>query len=424
MNISIKNHLFLFGFCLLLGAAAGLIVWLFMSLVSFGTTLIWEILPAHITFSGLPVLVCALLGLLSGLIRLRSGDYPEELSVILTKIKKEHHYDYRPMLAILSTSLIALILGSSVGPEAALTGIVTGLCYWIGDNLRFARQNTLAYSEIGTAVTLGVLFHSPLFGIFEVFENDQPQQPMTLPPLSRILLYGLSLASGTGIYMLLSAVLGQSFSGFPSFSLDLAPDRVDYLMLIPYCCAGLLLAAAFSVSNRFCKHVLTCIPPVLREGLTGLCIGIVALFAPLLLFSGEEAMGELPETFGLYLPVIWIAIAFAKVFFTSFCIEGGLKGGHFFPIIFAGVALGYGISGLFFTGDTHQIFAAAIVTASLLGASMRKPFAVTLLLLLCFPVRLCVWIFLAAAVASFICQKSEKYFSEKHSARALSDQNT
>ena len=72
------------------------------------------------------------------------------------------------------------------------------------------------------------------------------------------------------------------------------------------------------------------------------------------------------------------------------------------PIIFAGVCLGYAAA-MMVSGDAagHGVFAAATVTAALLGAIMKKPLAVTVLLFLCFPVRLFLWIFLAAAAGSF-----------------------
>lgn len=51
---------------------------------------------------------------------------------------------------------------------------------------------------------------------------------------------------------------------------------------------------------------------------------------------------------------------------------------------------------------SHGVFAAAAVTAAVLGAIMKKPLAVTLLLFLCFPIKLFLWIFLAAAAGNMI----------------------
>ena len=79
--------------------------------------------------------------------------------------------------------------------------------------LKFAKQNTKEYSQIGAAVSLSVLFHAPLFGIFEV-EEDPDMQMAELGKGSKIFIYGIALAAGTGSYAGLSALLGGGMSGF------------------------------------------------------------------------------------------------------------------------------------------------------------------------------------------------------------------
>ena len=88
---------------------------------------------------------------------------------------------------------------------------------------------------------------------------------------------------------------------------------------------------------------------------------------------------------------------------TNMCIKLGMKGGHFFPMIFAAVCLGYGTALLFFPGDaSHATFAAAVAAAGTLGVSMKKPLAVSVLLLLCFPVKALLWIVPASALAALV----------------------
>lgn len=95
-----------------------------------------------------------------------------------------------------------------------------------------------------------------------------------------------------------------------------------------------------------------------------------------LLFSREEQM----KTYTSYLPLTLIRITFFKILLTNLCIQFGLRGDHFFPVIFAGVSMGYGAAMLAhgITGG-HVVFKAAIVTAALLEGIMKKPLAVTLL---------------------------------------------
>ena len=65
--------------------------------------------------------------------------------------------------------------------------------------------------------------------------------------------------------------------------------------------------------------------------------------------------------------------------------------------------MGYGLSGLIFPGQTeHAVFAAGIIAAAMLGAQLKKPLTVAVLLLLCFPVSIIFWLFLSAAAGSFV----------------------
>ena len=149
---------------------------------------------------------------------------------------------------------------------------------------------------------------------------------------------------------------------------------------------------------------------VVKEILAGLCLGVIGMLIPAVMFSGEEQMGVLMKEYAGYMAIALIGVAFLKIILTNLCIQFGLKGGHFFPVIFAGVCLGYGLAMLFFgqQGDSHVVFAAAIVTSTLLGGIMKKPLAVTMLLFLCFPVKIFIWIFIAAAVGSKCVKKMGK----------------
>ena len=402
-NTSLKNHA---AVCLLtvgLGAAVGLVLWLFLQVVSLGTSLIWTILPAHLGGRWVTIPLCVLGGILAGLVHRRFGDYPESLDTVMGKVKRDRHYDYRPMPVILVCALLPLIFGASVGPEAGLTGIIAGLCYWVGDNVNFARQNAALYTEIGEAVTLGQIFHMPLFGILAVEEEpDAEGNTAVLPKAGKLVLYALSAAACFLVIAGLNALFHTSIEGFPSFSeVTIAP--IDYLLVLLYIPVGLLLYYGFTAAEFFTEFAAVRWPVVWREGICGLLISLVGLSVPMVLFSGEEQMGELMLDFGRYTPWLLIGICLLKLVMTAFCLNFGMKGGHFFPLIFGAVCFGYGISLLIFPGDAaHATFAAAIVTASTLGVSMKKPLAVSMLLLLCFPLKALLWIIPSAALSAYL----------------------
>lgn len=396
-----------------LGAFAGAVIWAFLKAVGLCTELIWSVIPARAAWKYLPVLICAVGGLLAGLIHKSYGNYPEELRTVLGRIKKDKHYGYGNMPVLLICAFIPLVFGASVGPEAGLTGIIAGLCYWVGDNVKWARENAEVYSEIGAAVTLGSLFHVPLFGIFAVEESEDGEAPvnMEIPKASKLVLYGLSIGAAFLAMKILGSLFGAAGEGFPSYGYTEAAAS-DYLLMIAYIPLGILLYIFYGYSEKASAWIAAKLPDIARETVCGICIGIMALIMPAVLFSGEKQMAELTEMYARFTPAVLIGVCLLKLVMTAFCIRLGLSGGHFFPLIFACSCMGFGAAALVFAGAGdpsviagHAVFASAIITASTLGAQMRKPLAVTMLLMICFPFRHALWIFLAAALSGRISGK-------------------
>lgn len=409
MKISLRNTTAVVLLTVLLGAVVGLVLWLFLQAVSLGSALVWKSLPTHLGGKWITVPLCTLGGFLMGLMHRRFGDYPESLDTVMGKVKREKHYDYRPMLPMLGCALLPLIFGASVGPEAGLTGIIAGLCYWIGDNVSFAKQNATLYSELGEAVTLGQIFHMPLFGILAVEEGPTEEGSLpALPKISKLVLYALSAAACFLVIAALNGLFHTSLEGFPSFS-EVAVSAKDFLFVLLYIPAGLLMYVLYEGAEELAEIGADRFPIVWREAACGLVIGLMGLVAPIVLFSGEEQMAELMVTFGTYTPWVLIGISVLKIVMTAFCLRFGMKGGHFFPLIFACACMGFGLAMLLFPDPArHVVFAAGVVTATTLGAQMKKPLAVSVLMLLCFPARMLFWIFFAAAVSGRLAQLAEK----------------
>lgn len=400
-SVSLKNNILMFIFTAALGAAAGGVIWCFMKAVGACTALFWEVIPESAGSPVVTVFICAAGGLALGFLHKRFGSLPDELPVVMSRIKKDKHYDYRNMPGILICAFIPLVLGASVGPEAGLVGIIAGLCYWIGDNVTYAKNHTDEFSEIGEAVTLGQIFRSPLFGIFAVEESEQggDSGPM-LPKPMKLLYYGISTAVSFLVIGVLNNCFGAAMGGFPRFS-EFSIEAGDYLLMLLYIPVGVALYLWFEFSEKLTEKAALMVPDIVREIIAGAAIGVSGLFIPMILFSGEESMGELMDVFGLYTPAFLILICVLKVLMTAFCIRFGWKGGHFFPLIFACSCMGFALPMLIFADPgPHAVFAAGVITAATLGAQMKKPLAVTLLLLLCFPVRMLFWVFLAALAGS------------------------
>ena len=398
-----SNKLKLILFCGILGASSGAVLWIFLKVIQLGTELLWDKLPeAFNAPSWYPIAVCTIGGALIGLFRKIFGDYPQSMTTVIGTVKKTGTYPYRRLVVLLIAAILPLILGSSVGPEAGMVGVIVALGCWVNENLKFAKENEALYSKVGVAVSLSALFYSPLFGFFSAVENEDEiptADSGKLDQSSKLLVYGVSIVSSLGILTLFNHLFGKVSEGFPSFE-TAQPNRWDLAMMIVYLICGILLGLFFEKSEEWFEKLSHIIPPILSELLAGLILGCVVTVLPVVQFSGESQMAVLITDYAKYAPLAMIGIAFLKVLLTNLCIQMGLKGGHFFPVIFAAVCLGYGISLLVFPMDaSHAIFAAAITTAATLSVSMKKPLAVTCLLFLCFPVRMGLWIFLAAVLA-------------------------
>lgn len=123
---------------------------------------------------------------------------------------------------------------------------------------------------------------------------------------------------------------------------------------------------------------------IIKAIIAGLLLGIAGTFLPLVMFSGEEQMGEVIASYKQLGVVILLLTAIIKLFITNICISFGFKGGHFFPNIFSGICIGYAVAIIL---GINPVFCVCVVTTSLMTFLIKKPFAVVLLLLICFPVQ-------------------------------------
>ena len=128
-------------------------------------------------------------------------------------------------------------------------------------------------------------------------------------------------------------------------------------------------------------------------------LGGIGVLLPFTMFAGEAQTEMLAAQWTGMSALVLLATGFLKVLSTQVCLGLGWRGGHFFPIIFAGISIGYACAGLF---GIDPVFALCVCTAGLLGVVMRQPLMVTLLLILCFPVKAVVFMLIAACIGSVI----------------------
>lgn len=394
-----KNKIIFMIYSLLLGGIIGGIVWSFLKIMNECISFIWEYIPDKYNIPFYALIVCIIGGLIIGLWRHMVGDYPEELDVVIKKVKSDGRYTYKNTGIIYISALLPLIFGASVGPEAGLSGIIVGLCTWVSDKFKKLFKEMKELTSIGMSATLGIIFNSPMFGFVEPIEDEN----VNLPKKSKIILYFLAIFGAFGVMLILKNIFGGG-SGLERLS-GYSANSKEWLFLIPLCIIGLLSGFIYSLFHKLTNIISKLLSNVIIKCIiAGIVLGICGYLLPLTMFSGEEQIASLITSYKDLGIIVLILIGIIKLFVTNVCISFGFKGGHFFPCIFSGICLGYAFGILF---GINVIFAICIITTTLMAYILKKPFATVLLLMICFPFRAIPIMLFAAVIGSLINNSKE-----------------
>lgn len=391
--------------CGFMGGVIAGIIWSFLKLLNIGIEFIWEWGKDSVNFPLYTIAMCLLGGLIIGLYQKKFGAYPEELETVMGKVKKDKYYPYNNVFVICIAALLPLLFGGSIGPEAGLTGVIVGLCYWVGDRIKFVNVHLKEITKIGLSTAIGTIFGAPLFGlVMPIEEKTDYDKEITVSKFSKTIYIIVSVMSAFGVFSLLNSFFGGGI-GIPQIEYAKITSN-EQIFGIPLALVGVVLGICYLVFDRFTKAFFMKLQGkigiVISTMLGGLILGVMGTYFPMTMFSGEESMGEIIITYKEYAPWLLILTGLLKLLLTNVCIKSGWRGGHFFPVIFSGVSLGCGVAIL--TG-LNSAFCMGVITAGLLGVIMKKPFAVSLLLMLCFPLRVIPWLIISAFIGSFIPTK-------------------
>lgn len=391
--------------CGFMGGVIAGIIWSFLKLLDLGVGFIWEWGKDSVNFPLYTIAVCLFGGLIIGLYQKKFGSYPEELETVMGKVKKDKYYPYNNVFVICIAALLPLLFGGSIGPEAGLTGVIVGLCYWVGDRIKFVNVHLKEITKIGLSTAIGTIFGAPLFGlVMPIEEKTDYDKEITVSKFSKTIYIIVSVMSAFGVFSLLNSFFGGGI-GIPQIEYAKITSN-EQIFGIPLALVGVVLGICYLVFDRFTMAFFMKLQGkigiVISTMLGGLVLGVMGTYFPMTMFSGEESMGEIISTYKEYAPWLLILTGLLKLLLTNVCIKSGWRGGHFFPVIFSGVSVGCGVAIL--TG-LNSAFCMGVITAGLLGVIMKKPFAVSLLLMLCFPLRVIPWLIISAFIGSFIPTK-------------------
>jgi H+/Cl- antiporter ClcA len=368
---SVKSYVRLMLLVGFLGIASAVVTYVFMVLVNLGIKLIWERLQFATGLDSrvFTLLVCAFGGLLVGLLVKIFGDHSAIFAELIQEFGKTGRFDYRHAPGIVLTSIISLIAGGSLGPEAALADASGAMGTWSSDRLKLNDKETRTMGYGGLSAMLAAFITNPFAGALLALEGSQGGMSGAQVYAWGLLPSLLASAVATVVFVALAGGFFETLYAFP----DYTPRLMDLLLAVPFSVAGGLVGVLFMLVFRWLRKVMQPLKGrvVLRGMIGGLAMGIIGALLPLTLFSGEAETAELIQRatqIGFWMLIL---LAASKLLATSLLLATGWKGGYLFPIMFAGIALGMAGKVLFPAVPTAVTVAATLAGA--LVAAMKAP---------------------------------------------------
>ncbi|MFF5397320.1 chloride channel protein [Peribacillus butanolivorans] len=379
------GHYLFIMYGMFLGSIVGATAWLFLSLVNVGIWFIWDYVPEELASpTYYTICVTTIGGILIGMAQKYLGTYPRLMPEVMSEYKETGRIEYRFVHQSTLTAMIALIFGASLGPEAALVGIIGGLCTWIGDRFTFTLKGVRELTEVGIGATLSVIFNAPLFGYLAPSENEK-DRITEISKRNKTIVYLATTFAGFLVFIWLSKLdnRGSFIVNFEkgTFALN------EWIAFLPLVCIGAGLGYFYFKIEYILEKV---VHPFKEYKLTlgiigGILLGIVGTFFPYTMFSGAHELEELVHEWTEISFWLLLIVGILKLCTTAFCLTTGWRGGHLFPIIFAGISIGYAIATVVPLDATASV---ALVTTAILSYSLQKPIAAIVLLLMFFPINL------------------------------------
>lgn len=261
--------------------------------------------------------------------------------------------------------------GMSLGREGPSVQLGAGSGALIGKLFKLSGTDKDKLISAGAGSAIAATFNAPIAGtIFVLEELMQKFNSSILFPV----LVSTVVASSLARFL-----LGNNTS-FLIPTLNSNTSINIFVCLVVGIASG-ILGVLFSKLIHFNNDLFLKIKikPYFKPMIAGFFVGIIGLFLPLILGSGNSSVDILLQN---KIPIILVTLIFVfKFLVTPFCFGSGAVGGIFLPMLMLGAYLGYicGFVSNYFGLEINLVAISLIGMASFLSAVARTPITATVM---------------------------------------------
>lgn len=290
--------------------------------------------------------------------------------------------------------------GLSLGREGPSVQLGAGAGALVSKIFKITGSNQEKLIASGAGSAIGATFNAPIAGTVFVLEE-------LVNKFSSSLLFPVLVATVTA-----SSVARYFLGNNPSFSIPFITHTLSIEGILVCIVLGVVagfLGVAFAkviYKNNEIFEKMNKIPNWAKPAIAGFVIGIVGIFIPYVLGSGNLSVDLLLQH-KLTLSLV-VLVFVAKFFVTPFCFGSGAVGGIFLPMLMLGSFLGYIVASIFnmFGFEVDVVVMAMIGMGAFLSAVARTPItAVVMVFEMTAGYTHILPIMLSSAIADLIAEK-------------------
>ena len=251
----------------------------------------------------------------------------------LIKELKEMRVDPSHVPGMVAVSVVSLVGGASLGPEAALGAMGGGLGTWLSDRRGLGEDARATTTISGMAGAYGGLLSAPYVAALMVIEIARPKRVEDAAIAC--------LLASTISFAIFYPIAGSTFLGI----FTLPPSQFEdwqLLAAVPLGILGALLAlitvGAIAAMSKLTAPLAS--HTIVRSTVGGVGFGLVAVALPLTLFTGTSQLTTIVHDGATLGAGLLIAVVVAKILVFALCETTGFIGGPFFPMLFVGATTG------------------------------------------------------------------------------------